>query len=298
MKDLPPLKALRAFEACYRLRSYTRAADQLNVGQPAISHQIRLLEQDLSTPLFIKRGARIEATEAADRYFEIIAPALSRIADASRALRSMPERRGLTLATYPGLAAYWVMPRLGRLPHLFEDCPVTVTTIETDADVDLNQVDCAILFGSGEWAGDVDAMVLLPEDVIPVASPALAERFQGLSPSEFLSEAPLIHLHDPKRRWFDWTDWRNKFAPEVSDLNASLTVTNHGLALYQALEGYGVALGWTGVIGDLLQSGALVPVFTEPLSSDRSYWLIARKGFLGTSQGRALLSCFMTKTAI
>ncbi|WP_350333516.1 LysR substrate-binding domain-containing protein [Coralliovum pocilloporae] len=291
MRDLPPLKALRAFEACYRLRSYTRAADQLNVGQPAISHQIRQLERDLGTVLFIKRGSRIEATPDADSYFEVIAPALSRIADASRSLRHKPENHGLTLATYPGLAAYWVMPRLGQHPDLFADCPVTVTTMELDAEVDFNLVDCAILFGSGNWAGDLDYMRLISEEVVPVTSPALAGSLTGHDAAALLAQAPLIHLQDPERRWFDWQHWRDHFAPNQEQINTSLTVTNHGLAIYQALQGQGVALGWTGVIRDLLNSGALVPVFPEPLSSDRAYWLIARSGFLDSDRGQRLLSC-------
>ena len=112
MRDLPPLKALRAFEACYRLRSFTRAAGTLNVGQPAISHQIRLLERDLGVELFEKRGSVIHATEEADTLYAAIAPAFFSIVEASRSIRRAASTNDVTLATYSGIAAYWISPRL------------------------------------------------------------------------------------------------------------------------------------------------------------------------------------------
>src|SRR5262245_13116923 len=115
MHDLPPLKSLRAFEACIRLGSFTRAAKELNVGQPAISHQIQALEQDLGTRLFERRGAQTVPTAEALNYHRSISSALSEMARATVTIRRNSRQPGLTLATYPGIAMFWLMPKLSGL---------------------------------------------------------------------------------------------------------------------------------------------------------------------------------------
>jgi LysR family transcriptional regulator, glycine cleavage system transcriptional activator len=256
MRDLPPLKALRVFEACYRLRSYTGAGPRLNVGQPAISHQIRQLEADLGVTLFVRKGSAVAATPEADLLYEETAPALTQIAAASRRLRRRAAAREVALATYPGVAAYWASPRLARLREAGAGFCVRMITAERDADIVLDDADCAILFGRGDWPG-CDRVALVPERVAPIAAPRLAARLTGVTPARVLAEGPLIHLDDPERHWFDWKDWHDRFAPEVEDLNRAAVVTNHGLAIHQALQGHGVTLGWTGIIVDLLHGGRL-----------------------------------------
>ncbi|MEZ5773482.1 MAG: LysR family transcriptional regulator [Hyphomicrobiaceae bacterium] len=222
MSDLPPLKAVRAFEACYRLGSFGRAARSLNVGQPAISHQIRLLETDLGTRLFQKRGSQTLPTAAAHQLYAAIAPALDTIGRASQAIRRRVRSRAVTVATYPGIAAYWLLPRLARLSEAGDRLAVRVTTAERDADMPLDEVDCAILFGHGDWGGR-RSIALMAESVVPVASPALARRLKSWPPARLLAEAPLIHLEDPERRWFDWSDWRDRFAPEIAEVPRTTT---------------------------------------------------------------------------
>ena len=117
MKHLPPLKAVRAFEACYRLGSFTRAARELNVGQPAISHQIRLLEQDLGAKLFTKHGAVPLPTGEADIYYRDVVQTLGDLERASIRMRHRQESGALTIATYPGIAAFWLLPRLARMKN-------------------------------------------------------------------------------------------------------------------------------------------------------------------------------------
>ncbi|WP_419902906.1 LysR family transcriptional regulator [Kiloniella sp.] len=291
MRDLPPLKALRAFEACYRLRSYTRAAEQLNVGQPAISHQIRQLEQDLGVKLFEKRGSLISATKEADSYYQETAPALGRIAEASKVLRNKTADNTVTLATYPGIAAYWALPRLSKIKNENKKLSVRIITTDRDADIHWDQIDCAILFGNGDWPGR-DCLKLISENVQPIAAPSLAVRLQNLTPDEMLKTAPLIHLEDDEKRWFDWSDWRHKFAPRSKLSSDGIRVTNHGLAIHQALQGQGIALGWIEVIQDLIDGGALVTLQQHSLSSERGYWLVAPLGFLESDSGKEIKRVF------
>ena len=281
MYDLPPLKAVRAFEACYRLGSYTRAAAHLNVHQPAISHQIRLLESDLGVTLFVKRGAGMAPTERAHDYYRTIAAALGDIERASARLRRQGHDAGITLATYPGIASFWVLPRLAALRTHSAGTVVRVTTAELDAHIPLDEVDCAILFGEGGWPG-FESHLLMRETVLPVAAPKLAVDLAGQSMRELLEVGPLIHLEDPERRWCTWEDWRARFAPDAADLDRGILVTNHGIAIHQAIQGNGIALGWTGMIGDLIDSGVLTPLHATPLETARGYYFLTSPEFRST----------------
>lgn len=295
MRHLPPLRAIRAFEACYRLGSFTRAARELNVGQPAISHQIRLLEEDLGVALFEKRGPVSRPTAIADEFYGSVALSLSGLADASHRIR----RRGsrdmmLTIATYPGIATFWLLPRLaahraGTDPAAHATLSCRVVTAERDADIDIAEVDAAILFGDGNWLG-FESRLLLPERVVPVASPALAQKLRSKNTADLLRDGPLIHLEDPEQRWFTWRDWQKRFAPKAKAIDESLVVTNHGVAIYQALQGAGVALGWQGVIAELIASGVLVSLSDQALESPRGYHLVSRPGWLDGPDGCRLLA--------
>lgn len=287
MRDLPPLKALRAFDACVRLGSFTRAAAELNVGQPAISHQIQMLERDLGLTLFERRGAQALPTDRALAYHHAIGGALAEIARASAGLRRAARPAGLTLATYPGIAMFWLMPRLERLRLARPGPALRVITAERDRDMELDAVDCAILFGEGHWPGR-ESRLLMREEVVPVAAPALAARLRGWSRAEILRQAPLIHLEDADRRWFGWPDWQAQRAPGAGPVAAGVQVTNHAIAIHQTLMGQGVSLGWRGVIDDLLANGLLAALDDAPLRSERGYHLVAAPGFLDSPAGRAL----------
>lgn len=286
--DLPPLKALRVFDACMRLGSFTRAAKELNVGQPAISHQIQALEQDLGLLLFDRRGAQTVPTTEAQNYHRSIASALAEMTRATIALRRSAGKPGLTLATYPGIAMFWLMPRLAPLRTADPDLRVRVTTAERDRDVRMEDVDCAILFGDGDWPG-YESHLLMRESVIPVAAPSVAERLQGLPADAFLAQGPLIHLEDSDRRWFTWRDWRDQRAPDQPQIDSGVQVTNHGIAIHQTLMGEGISLGWHGVIDDMIRNRLLVAIADDPLRSERGYYLVATAEFLRSRTGRLLV---------
>jgi DNA-binding transcriptional LysR family regulator len=291
MKYLPPLKAVRAFEACYRLGSFTRAARELNVGQPAISHQIRLLEEDLGTKLFIKHGALTQPTAEADLYYRQVVQSLGDLERASIQLRRRQPDAALTIATYPGIAAFWLLPRLARMKDAASGIATRVTTAELDRDMPIDDVDCAILFGDSRiherWPGH-ESRLLIPEVVLPIAAPALMRNLGQRSQARLLEQGPLIHLDDSEHRWFTWRDWQQARAPQASRIDRGMTVTNHGIAIHQALQGAGIALGWVGIIQDLLQAGTLVALSKQPLTSPRGYHLIAPRGFFATPKGRLI----------
>lgn len=287
MQNLPPLKAVRAFEACYRFGSFTRAAASLNVQQPAISHQIQLLEADLGVKLFAKQGTKMVPNQDAHDFYRTIAAALGDIERASMRLRRRSQDSSVVIGTYPGLANFWLLPRLAELTKQAPELTVRVTTAELDAQLPLAEVDCAILFGAGTWSG-FDSALLIQEEVLPVAAPHVADRMAHLSAEDLLAAAPLIHLEDPERRWFSWDDWRTAFAPEAGQVKKAISVSNHAIAIQQALLGHGIALGWSEMIRDLLTSGVLKALPHPPLTSPRGYFFLAAPDFKGTAAHAAV----------
>lgn len=296
LRDLPPLKALRVFEACVRLGSFTKAAKELNVGQPAVSHQIQALEDDIGLRLFDRSAAQTTPTAEALAYHKRISAALDDIAKTTGAMREQARKPGLTLATYPGIAMFWLMPKLSQLKQSEPDLAVRVTTAERDRDIPLDDVDCAILFGDGNWKGR-ESHLLMREVVVPIASPSLAARFRDQPLAAILETGPLIHLEDRDRRWFTWQDWRDARAPDSARIDGGIEVTNHGIAIHETLMGHGIALGWKGVIDDLLANGLLVALDGEPLVSERGYYLVGTNGFFGSRVGVGLLAALTAGSA-
>lgn len=291
MRDLPPLKSLRAFEACFHYNSFTKAAHSLNVGQPAISHQIRVLEADLGKRLFKKYGPQIEPTAEAKAYYANIQPALKAIAAASRELRSNGLPTGFHIGSYPGLATHWLAPRLAQLSQDHPNIDVRLITAESDRDLPLDSLDCAILFGDGTWAG-FESIRLIDEEVIPVCSKVLFDKWHTATPRELIEKAPLIELADQENRWFNWHDWKAHKGIE-SPHNCALTVFNHALALHQCVMGQGVTLAWRAVVTDMLRAGTLYELPMAALSSDRGYYLVAKSDFLSEKFGQILVE-FLT----
>ena len=285
--NLPTLKGLRAFEEAFLRGSYTAAARQLNVQQPAISYQIKRLEDDLGVTLFTKERGRLVPTPAANELFETLSLSFDAIRRASNKLRQSSADPAFTIATYPGIGTYWLSP---KLPILSKELavPVKVVTLVKDTDILREHADCMILFGKGDWQG-LDARLLMPEAVCPVAAPDLAEKILGIPNGVFPENIAVIEQEDPQNRWLCWKDWQAQANASSSLPDERLVVNDHGLALHLALTGAGVSLAWLGVVEGLIASRSLVPLSSEVATSEAGYWLVARPGFFERSRGRVAL---------
>src|SRR5438067_7833936 len=168
---LPPLSALRAFEAAARLGSFSRAAEEISVTHSAVSHQVRALERALGTHLFHRNGRRVALTAAGRHFAERVGAALRDIGEAAQFVRrGSRDSNALTITTLPSFAARWLLPRLGRFMEQHPQIAVTVHTSLNLVDLERDEVDLAIRFGGGRWPG-LEAQKFMEDEWFPVASP-------------------------------------------------------------------------------------------------------------------------------
>lgn len=287
VNDLPTLKGLRAFEEVFRRGSFTAAAKALNVQQPAISYQIKRLEEDLGVALFEKELGRLVPTRQANDLFETLNRAFDSIRQAANDLRQSTRPPSFTIATYPGIGTYWLSPRLPLLSEAL-GLRTKLTTLKKDADLWREEADCWIIFGHGSWPGR-DARLLIREEVSPVAAPRVVERINSSRARGWSAGIPVIELEDPDARWLNWESWFGRADSPLPPADQRIVVNDHGLALHMALTGNGIALAWLGVVDELLAGKSLVRLSSEALTSQAGYWLVGPVGFFDTHRGALVL---------
>jgi LysR family glycine cleavage system transcriptional activator len=269
-RRLPPLNALRTFEAAARYQNFTRAAEELGVSQVAVSQQVKSLEASLGLKLFARAGKRLIITSAGTQYLAVIGDALDRIAvGTDRLLRNRPSRV-LTVSTSPDFGAKWLVHRLDRFATANAEIDLRVSTTIKQIDLIAEQVDLAIRHGHGHWTG-LDAVALCPERLVPVCNPTLLAG-NRISQASDLLKLPLLRLDG----WTTWSKWFE--AAGVSAAARRGPVLNQASMLIDAaIEGQGVALARTTLAAwDLLHGRLVVPIDVS-LPLENTYWIVYPK---------------------
>jgi len=273
-RNLPPLVALRAFEAAARNGSFVGAAQELSITPAAVSQQVRYLEERLKVSLFIRHTRSIESTPIGAEYAAALGIAFDQIAAASERVRVDDHNDRLTIATTPSFAAQWLMPRLIRFQNQHPELDVRLSTSNALADFARHDVDVAVRYGMGEWSG-LSAELLLRTEHFPVCSPALLNgQFPLKTPSD-LRHQTMLHLMVD-----EWTEWL--VAAGVGELvgRRGPQYSDAGLLTQAASEGHGVALGQWVLVADDLAAGRLVEPFALRIPSDHAYYVVAPSGSL------------------
>jgi LysR family glycine cleavage system transcriptional activator len=265
---LPSLNGLRAFEAAARHLSFTLAAQELNVTQTAISHQIRRLEEELGIRLFIRQNRSLALTPQAIEYLPGIRAAFQDLRSATDRLLRNDGDRVLTVSTLTSFAVKWLLPRLRSFQEEHPDIDVRITTSVELVDFRNDNVDAAIRFGRGQWPG-LRADWLMAEHLFPVCSPALLKGKQALRRPEDLARVTLLHTsaHD------DWQLWLT-----AAGLSPQLTFDLAFMTVQAAIDGIGVAMGQTAYVADDIAKGRLVVPFDITLPADAGFYIVAPQG--------------------
>ncbi len=266
-KELPPLLALRAFEAVARHLSFIKAASELSVTQSALSHQVHKLEQHLGKPLFIRRTRAIDLTVDGQHYYDDIRPALDAIAAATRSQRATPSPRVLRIGLLASFATLWLAPRLAEFLNRYPHIQVELLPAIQLANVAAAEVDLAIRYGKGDWP-DVQATRLMAETLSPVCSPAFK--------ASHVRNGPLLMA--TSHRPFEWTDWSAHYHVDLTH-HPRVMLHDYNIVVEATVAGQGIAMGRHRLIERKLQEGSLVEAFDwPPYHSEIGYWLIAAQG--------------------
>jgi LysR family glycine cleavage system transcriptional activator len=270
-RRLPPLNALKAFEAAARLSSFSRAAGELNVTHAAISRHVRGLETDLRAKLFDRTGRGVELTEAGQALaagltegFDVIAAATSRFARPSR------RTRRLSVTSDVSFAALWLVPRLGKFTTLHPDIELVIDPNHRLVDFAKEDIDLGVRYGNGEWPG-VEISKLADAELMLVCSPEFLRANPLSAPAEL--DGSLLIQETAKECWEAWLA-----AAGISDCVVPLGPTLNGdLAIAAAEAGQGFALADQIQAGDALLAKRLVRPF-DIIASRRGYYLVRGAG--------------------
>lgn len=293
MRRLPPLNALRAFEAGARHLSFTRAAAELNVTQTAISHQVRLLEEHLQVRLFRRLTRRLELTPAGRLLLPGLSEGFERLAEAIALVEQRGDERVLTVSLTPSFGSKWLV---GRLPRFWRShCDIELRLHHTMDLVQFgrDEADMAVRYGSGQWPG-LTAEYLLSDDLVPVCSPALLERGPKLEKPSDLVHHTLLHEED----YENWSQWLTVAGAEGVEPRRGPVVDDGWVLLQLAINGEGVALGSLALIADDLAAGRLVCPFDMTLSTGGAYHVVYPQGALNNTKVRAFRDWLMQEAEL
>ncbi|MRG70659.1 transcriptional regulator GcvA [Alphaproteobacteria bacterium HT1-32] len=265
---LPPLNTLRVFEAAARHLSFTRAAEELNVTQAAVSHQIKALEERLGITLFKRMNRALMLTDAGQAYYPAIREAIDAIRQATERLYELESTGTLTVTMLASFAAKWLVPRLGRFRARCPDIDVLLSTSSKLIDFQRDDVDIGIRYGAGEWPNIISEK-LFSEDLFPVCSPALLD---GAIPLR--EPADLAHHMLLQDAGMDWRTWLIAAGIGDVELHFGTSFIDSSLALQAAMAGQGVALGRMALVADDLAAGRLVRPFQISLPSNFAYYIV------------------------
>ncbi len=260
--DLPPLYALRAFDAAARHESFALAAVELCVSAGAVAHQIRQLESWLDVALFHRLSRGVRLTDAGQRYANRVGTLLDELAEASTTLRHEGRQSHVvTVSAMPSLVTRWLMPRLPEFMARHPDIEVRVLASTRPSDLARDAVDVAIRLGSGPY-GDLDCTVLFGEDFVALASPAFLKRYPVSAPGDLL-QVPLLHDELVARieRQIDWRRWLLAMGVAVPARLPGSLFSHTYLTLEAAVAGQGVAIASAPMLGSLVEHGLVQVLF-------------------------------------
>lgn len=269
---LPPLNALRAFEASARQLSFTRAAEELFVTQAAISHQIKSLEEHLGIKLFMRKNRALLLTEEGQSYYLDIKDVFNQLNDATERLLARGAKGAITVSLQPSFAIQWLVPRLNAFNILHPDVDVRIKAVDQPDGSLTEDVDVAIYYGRGRWP-DVRAEQLHTEYLIPVCSPLLLQGKKPLNTVHDLANHTL--LHDTSRR--DWKRWFKEAGVKGVNVNHGPIFSHTAMVVQAAVHGQGVALANSILAKPELDAGRLISPFNHMLISKNAYYIVCRE---------------------
>jgi len=275
-RRLPPLNALRAFEAAGRHFSFTRAAEELCVTPGAISRQIKLLEDVLGVELFARTGRDLRISDEARDYVVALSDVFDQVDRATKKLMSAHRGRSLRIHCAMTFTLRWLVPRLPLFHRLYPKREIQLATSMAPVpanQLNLGDIDLAIQQGTGDFPGLI-AYRLAGSTLVPVCSPDLIEKLPKKPTIDWFREQTLLHS---MARPNDWRDWLDAAGGRDIDDQRGLHFESSSLAYQSAIEGIGVAIGQMALVTDDLAAGRLVAPYDFVHDNGNAYYLTYAK---------------------
>jgi LysR family glycine cleavage system transcriptional activator len=280
---LPPLNALRAFEAAARHLSFTKAAEELHVTQAAVSHQIKVLEADLGARLFRRYTRRLELTREGQTLLPPVGDGFARLTAGVAAVRGLQDSGILTVSVTPAFGGRWLAGRLTRFWERHPDIDLRLHHTTALSDFAREEVDLAVRYGLGEWEG-LESEYLLPVDLVPVCSPEFLASGKPLEKPEDLAHRTLLHWKD----YSEWTQWlKTAGVEDVVVARRGQVVDDVPVLLDLACQGAGVALERSALVADDIAKGRLVQPFPISVELSFAYHVVYPPGQLARPKVKA-----------
>ncbi len=267
-RRLPPLSALRPFEAAARLGSFSRAAEELHLTHGAISRQVRALEDHVGSSLFTRHGKRVTLTVSGGAFAERVRAALHEITLAAEAVGSRGRGNRLSVSVVPSFASRWLMPRLIRFMEAHPDIEVSVIATTALANFTTDEIDIGIRFGRGPYPPLV-CEPFLEDEWYPVASPKMKTPKHARD---------LLHMRLIREDMDYWDEWFVAAGVQLEKPLAGGPYFNDATySIQAAVRGEGIALARRSIIGEDLERGVLKRLFDVSVKTSERYWFVSPK---------------------
>jgi LysR family glycine cleavage system transcriptional activator len=280
---LPPLSAVRLFEAAARSLSFKAAAEELHVTPSAISHGVQTLEEWLGTDLFVRGQRGLSLTDAGKAFLQPVQQAFTGLAEATEKVPGRKAAGTLSVSVAPTFGSRWLIPRLPRFAERYPDIVVVLDTSLKQVDLPSAGIDLAIRMSPEERRGGT-WLRLLRETFVPVCSPEFLARRAGLSIGQLLQQGPLIHVTQASEDWAWWLSETGR-SPAAAGVQ-NLKFDTIRMAMDAAVRGLGIALGRKPLIDDDLATGRLVEIGGPPRQGSTCYWLVGKEGTYRRAEAR------------
>ena len=288
---LPPLNALRAFEAAARHLSLTKAAQELGVTQAAVSHQVKALEADLGAPLFRRLTRALALTDTGALLAPELSQAFARIAAAARRARERDAKGTLTISLLYTFALRLV-PRLGAFAARHPEIVLRLDNSSRKIDFDIEPHDAAIRYSADARAPGLDAVKLFDDALTPLCAPQIAKKIR--KPADVFG----FEMLDDHNFWDDWKIWLGGAGLDAAAPRRRATVFDSTrLAVEAAMEGLGLAVGAPYLFDSQIASGRLVQPLDLVVPTGKAYWFVCRKADAERPTLKALCAWLLEETA-
>jgi len=283
---------LPVFEAAGRLESFAKAADELHRSPAAVSRQVKMLEEHICAPLFVREHRRVQLTSEGTELMKTVQLVMRLMEDTLTSIGPKASNNAVRISTDLAFAHFWLLPRLGFINEAHAGTSVSVMASDVEEECLASRTDLPILYGSGIWPG-YSAYPIMDEVIFPVCSAAYLETLGNPQEPEDLLRGTLLDVEGGPSTWVAWKEWLSHFSVDADQAQNRIAFSSLPWSVQLAQDNKGIALGWKYLVDPLIETGQLVRPIPQELVTGRGYYILEH-----TKQSRSETSAKIIQTLI